>query len=83
MKNWKKVISRILYPPLWLTVILAILCVAAMVFIKDWDDTPVAYAVYVVSFYLLSVLTAFFIVVFPGKYKTIRQQIYDHPLGNK
>ena len=54
-----------------------------MLFIKNWDDTPVAYAVYVVSFYLLSVLTVFFIVVFPGKYKEIRQQIYEHPLGNK
>ena len=83
MEKWKKALNRILYPPLWLAVILVILCTAAMVFIKNWDDTPVAYAVYVASFYLLCVLTAFFAVVFPKKYKEIRQQVYAHPLGNK
>lgn len=83
MKKWKKAINRIWYPPLWLTVILVILCVAAMTFIKDWDDTPIAYAVYVVLFYLLCVLSAFFVVVFPRKYREIRQNVYEHPLGNK
>lgn len=82
-EKWKKALARILYPPLWLAAVFALLCAAAMLLIDNWSDTPVAYAVYVVSFYLLSVLIAFFIVVLPGKYKEIRQHIYDHPLGHK
>lgn len=54
-----------------------------MIFVKGLNETPFAYAAYVISFYTLSVLCIFFAMVLPKRYQRIRQKIYDHPLGNR
>lgn len=83
--DWKKLLKKFLYPPVWLIIILAVLSAAALiaVFISGWEQTPVAYAVYVVAFYSLTVLCLFLAVVLPRQYKSIKQKIYDNPLGNR
>ena len=42
-----------------------------------------AYLVYVLAFYTLSVVTVFCVMVLPKQYSTIKQKIYDNPLGNR
>lgn len=85
MEKWKKILNKILYPPIWLMVLFAVVSAAALavVFIKGWEETPVAYAVYVIAFYTVTALCLFFAVVLPKRYKEIKQRIYDHPIGNK
>ena len=83
--DWKKLGRKLLFPPVWvmaaLSLISAVLLV--MVFIKKWELAPIAYVVYVLSFYTLSVVTVFCVMVLPKRYKQIRQKIYDNPLGNR
>lgn len=85
MIDWKKWGKKLLFIPIWLMILLAVISTAALilVFVKGWEESPVAYAVYVLAFYTLTTLTIFFIKVFPDWYKTARQKVYDHPFGNK
>ena len=83
--DWKKIGKKLLYPPLWLMAILAILSAVALVFVflKGMEESIPAYIVYVLAFYTLTVLTVFCILVLPKRYRTLRQKIYDHPFGNR
>ena len=83
--DWKRLAKKLLHPPVWLMAVLTVFSAAALtaVFLKGWDESPVAYAVYVLAFYTLSVVTLFCAIVLPKQYKQIRQKIYDHPLGNR
>lgn len=83
--DWKKIGKKLLFPPIWVMAVLTVISAAAlvMVFVKGWEETPVAYIVYVLAFYTLSVVTVFCAMVLPKQYKQIRQKIYDHPLGNR
>ena len=53
------------------------------VFLMGWDATPIAYVVYILSFYTLSVITILCIKVFPGCYRKIKQNIYKNKIGNR
>lgn len=83
--DWKKVGKKLLYPPLWVLIILTVISTVALVavFVKGLDTSPLAYAVYVVAFYTLSVITLACIKVFPGYYRNIKQGIYDNKFGNR
>ena len=83
--DWKKLGKKLLFPPVWLMAILAIACTALLiaVFVKGWEESPIAYAVYVVSFYTLSVITVFCSMVLPKKTREIKEKIYENPLGNR
>lgn len=85
MEKWKRIITKCLYPPVWLMILLTIVSSVALVavFLKDWEETPIAYVVYVLAFYTLMVLTVFFAMVLPKRYKEMKQMVYDHPLGNR
>lgn len=85
MTDWKKICKKLLYPPGWLMILLTVLSAASLtaVFLNGWDTSPVAYAVYVMAFYTLSVVCIFFAMVLPRRYKQIRQKIYDNPLGHR
>lgn len=67
MEQWKRIFTKILYPPIWLMILLTAVSAVALsaVFIKGWNESPVAYVVYVLSFYTLVVLTLFFAMVLP------------------
>lgn len=83
--NWLKIGKKLLYPPIWVTILLTIISASAlpMVFTKDLDTSPIAYIIYVISFYTLSVVSIFFGITFPKKYREIKKRIYDNPLGNR
>lgn len=81
--DWKKIGKKILLPPVCLIVVLVLLSGAAlfMVFYMKWETSPIAYIVYVLSFYSLCVLTAWYVMVLPGWYQRIKRAIYETPLG--
>lgn len=85
MKDWKSICRKLLFPPLWLIIILTVISAGALVavFLNGWDTSPVAYAVYVIAAYTVTVITVFCIKVFPGYYRNIKQRIYDNKFGNK
>ncbi len=83
--DWKKLGKKLLFPPAWLMVLLTVISAAALilVFVNGWEKTAVAIIGYVVSFYTLSIVSLYFTLVFPRKYKKIKQRIYENPLGNR
>jgi len=83
--DWKKIGKKLLFPPIWLMVILVIISAAALafVFVKGMEQSILAYIVYVLAFYTLMAATAFCAMVLPKRYSAIKQKIYDDPLGNR
>ena len=83
--DWKKLGKKLLFPPVWLMVILVIASAAALtfVFIKGMEETIPACLVYVLAFYTLSVVTVFCAMVLPKQYSTVKHRIYENPLGNR
>ena len=83
--DWKKLGNKLLFPPIWVMVLLTILSAGllALVFLKGWEQSVIAYIVYVLSFYTLSVDSLFCALALPKQYRQIRQKIYDNPLGNR
>ena len=83
--DWKKIGKKLLFPPIWLLLILTVISAAALVtvFLKGWEQTVVAYLLYALAFYTLSVVTVFMVMVLPGQYGVMKQKIYDNPLGNR
>lgn len=77
--KWRK----LLFPPVWLMLILAIFSAAALVtiFLKSMDSHPIAYVIYVLSAYTVTVICIFCAKTFPGYYEQIKQKVYAHPLG--
>ncbi|MGN1307307.1 MAG: hypothetical protein ACI4V3_06530 [Faecousia sp.] len=85
MIDWKKAGKKLLFPPVWLIILSAVVSTAALavVFIKKWDTSPIAYVVYAVSFYSLTVVCAACVVILPKYSKKIKQKVYDNPFGNR
>ena len=83
--DWKKLGKKLLFPPIWMMVILVIASALALtlIFVKGMEESIPAYIVYVLAFYTLSVVTIFCAKVLPKQYSTIKQKIYDNPLGNR
>ena len=83
--DWKKCGKKLLFPPVWLMVILVIFSAAGLilVFTKGMEQSIPAYIAYALEFYTLSVVTLFCIMVLPKQYGAIRQKIYQNPLGNR
>ena len=83
--DWKKIGKKLLFPPIWIMVVLTVMSTVALVtvFVKGWENTVIAYIVYVLSFYTLCVVSIFLVKVLPGKYRAIRQKIYENPFGNR
>ena len=83
--DWKRLGKKLLFPPVWLMVLLTAFSAAALVavFVKGWDAHPVAYAVYVLAFYTLCVVSIFCALVLPKQCRQIKQKILANPLGNR
>ena len=83
--DWKKAGKKLLFPPVWLMALMIPISAAALaaVFLKGWEQTVIAYGVYVLAFYTLTTVTVFCAMVLPKQYRSIRQKIYDHPLSNR
>lgn len=83
--DWKKIGKSILFPPVWLLVLLTISAAAALVwvFLSGLAEHWIAYGIYVLSFYSLVVDCAFLALVLPKRYRRIKQAVYSNPLGNR
>ena len=83
--DWKRIGKKLLFPPLWVILVLCMISVAALavVFVKGWDSLPVASLVYVTAFYSLAVLCTFCWKVFPGYYKGIKGKVYENECANR
>ncbi len=83
--DWKKIGKKLLFPPVWLMVILVIISAVTLtiIFVKGMEQSIPAYIVYVLAFYTLSTVSIFCALVLPKQYKEIKQKIYDNPLGNR
>ena len=83
--DWKRLGKKLLFPPVWLMVLLTVASAVllVMVFVKHWEEQVIAYFAYVLSFYTLSVVTLFCVMVLPKQYGVMKQKIYSHPLGNR
>ncbi len=85
MKEHKNIWLKLLFPPVWLILLLTVFSAAVLtaVFAKGWDTSPIAYAVYVIAFYTLSVFCLACWKTFPGYYKSVRGKIYDNRYANR
>ena len=83
--DWKKMGKKLLFPPVWLVVLLVIISAVALtfIFVKGMEKSIPAYMAYVLAFYTLSIVTVFCVMVLPKKYSTMKRKIYDNPLGNR
>ena len=59
--DWKKIGKKLLFPPIWLMVILVIISAVALtlIFVKGLEESIPAYIFYVLAFYTLTVVTIF------------------------
>lgn len=85
MNDWKSRIRKILYPPVWLILLLVIGSTVALIYVftNSLDTAPIAYAVYVVAFYSLTVVCIACVDIFPLWYKSAKQKIYSNQYGNR
>ena len=83
--DWKKIGKKLLVPPIWLMVLLSIASAVLLtfVFVRGWEQQVIAYFVYVLAFYTLSVVTVFCVMVLPKQYGKIKKKILANPLGNR
>jgi len=79
--NWKK----LLFPPAWLMILLTLISAAGLVvvFAKGWETAVIAYAIYVVSFYTLTVVTVFCVLVLPKQYGKLKEKLLANPFANR
>lgn len=80
MRDWKENAKKLLFPQLWVIIILTIISTVMLVtiFVKGWDTNPLAYACYVLAFYTLSVVCIACWKVVPGYYKTIKEKLHEN-----
>ncbi len=83
--DWKKIGKKLLFPPVWLMVLLAVTgaVLLTVVFLKGWEQQVIAYFVYVLAFYSLSVTVLYLAMVLPKQYSKIKRRIYDNPFGSR
>ncbi len=80
MIDWKSLGKKLLFLPLWLIILLAVISAISLVlvFANGMDTHPVAYVVYVISFYSLTVLCVYSVIVLPKQYQYIKQAAYSN-----
>ena len=80
MRDWKKMGKKLLFPPIWLVMLLTVVSAVALtaVFINGWEMSVLAYVSYGVSAYALTVLCAVCCKVFPGYYRTINAKLHKN-----
>lgn len=80
-----KKLEKWLFIPGWLIAVLTVVSTAGLVtvFVKGLDEAPVAYVVYVLSFYTLTTVCLWAWKTLPGYFRTAKEKFRAHPYGNK
>lgn len=83
--DWKKIRKALLFPPAWLIAVLILVSGAALtaVFVCSYEESPIAYAVYVLAFYTLSVVCLFCWKMLPEKYQQVKEKALALPLVDR
>ena len=83
--DWKKLGKQLLFPPIWLMAVLTVLSAVGLtfVFIKGWETAIIAYGIYVLSFYTLSVVTVYCVMVLPHHWPRIREKFHKSDRSDK
>ena len=83
--DWKRFVNKLLFPPVWIILILVVVGAAALVavFLNELDTSPVAYISYCFAFYTLCVLCIFCYTTLPGYWKSGKETIYANKLANR
>lgn len=85
MRDWKEIGKKILFPPIWvvmvLTIVTAILLVA--IFVNGWETHPVACGFYAVAFYALTVVCALCWKVIPGFYRRMQGKVHENKYADR
>ena len=83
--DWKKIGTRLLFPPLWVMIFLTFISAASLVlvFVKEWDSLWFSYVIYVLAFYTLSVICIACSKTFPGYYKEAKTRVYENKYANR
>lgn len=81
----RKRLIKLLYPPIWVIVLLSLICTVALVytFIGGYEMHPLAYVTYMLSFYTLTAIVMRCIKIIPEQYRTAKKAVYDNPTGNR
>ncbi len=85
MKYDRQKIIKFFQLPLWLVILMVIVSASALVFVfvNDMDSHPIAYFVYVLSFYTLIVMVFDFVCVLPSHYRKVKRVIYDNKYSGR
>ena len=77
--------KKLLFPPAWLMILLTLISAAGLVvvFVKGWETAVIAYAIYVLSFYTLTVVTVFCVLVLPKQYGKLKEKLLANPFANR
>ena len=83
--DWKKFGTKLLFPPLWVILILTAVSTVSLVFVfvKGWDTQWFSYALYVLAFYTLSVICIAGYKTLPGYYKAAKTKVYENKYANR
>ena len=84
-KDWKKIWKKLIFPPIWVMIVLTVISTASLIyiFLYGMEKSIISYVIYVLAFYTLSVICVFCVIVFPKQYREIKQKVYDNPIGNR
>lgn len=84
-KDWKKIWKKLIFPPIWVMIVLTVISTASLIyiFLNGMETSIISYVIYVLAFYTLSVICVFYVIVFPKQYRKIKQKVYDNPIGNR
>lgn len=83
--DWKSFWKKLLFPPVWVVAVLSVASGVSLtaVFWKGWEQTLIAYPIYVLAFYSLSILCAFCVKVLPGYLRNAKARFRSTALGNR
>lgn len=85
MEKLKAILKKLLYPAIWIQLLLAAVSSAALayIFVNGMEENPLSAFAYVLSAYTLTVITISCIQVFPARFKKAKQKIYENKYGNR
>ncbi len=85
MRDWKTICKKILFPPLWLILIFALLSAGALVsvFIKGWSTSPFASVIYALASYSLTVLCLAGWKTLRRCYLKAKEKVSKNPYANR
>ncbi len=83
--NWHKLLRHFLFPPLWIMLSLSVLSGAGMVMVfgNGMEQSPLAYVVYILSAYTLTVMVMYGIRVLPSQIRQIKTSLDGIPLAHR